>query len=228
MHQLTGKKNKIKIYLIFLLILSTTSGKYIENQIDRSYLIKKIDIQGLSSSENSKILSQLNNLFYKNILSIKKEEIQKVMSKHNIIEEYSIKKTYPSAIGINIKPTKIIARISSNDQLLVGANGKIIENKENKENNEKLPYVFGEFNSREFLVLKKNIEQSKFMFTEFKMLFLFSSNRWDILTNSDILIKLPQDNFLESINLAYSIINSDDFQKKSIVDLRINGHLIIK
>ena len=32
MHQSTGKKNKIIIYLLFLFILSTTSAKFINDQ----------------------------------------------------------------------------------------------------------------------------------------------------------------------------------------------------
>ena len=51
------------------------------------------------------------------------KKIKKVISRYNIIEEYSIKKIYPSTININIKPTKLVARLSGNDQL-VGANGK--------------------------------------------------------------------------------------------------------
>ena len=75
---------------------------------------------------------------------------------------------------------------------------------------------------------KKDITQSKFTFTKFKMLYFFPSNRWDILTNEDVLIKLPQDNFLQSLNLAYKIINGNNFKNISLIDLRINNHLIIK
>ena len=223
MHQLIDKKNKIIIYLLLLFILSTTNKKFVENQNNYSSTINKINIEGLSNVDNSKISNELNNLFYKNILLVGKEEIQRVISKYNIIEEYSIKKIYPSTININIKPTKFIARLSSNDQL-VGVNGKLIED---KENNEVLPYIFGEFNSQDFLNFKKNIMQSKFTFTEFKTLYLFPSNRWDILTNDDILIKLPQDNLSESLNLAYKIMNSYDFKNKNLLDLRMNNHLII-
>ena len=99
---------------------------------------------------------------------------------------------------------------------------------ENKENTEILPYIFGEFNSKNFLNFKKNISQSKFSFGEFKMLYFFSSNRWDILTNDDILIKLPQGNISKSLNLAYKIIGSNDFKNKNIIDLRIDNHLIVK
>ena len=224
MHQLIDKKNKIIIYLLFLLILSTTSKKFVENQNNYSIKINHINVVGLSDVDNLNITNELNNLLYENILLVAKNEIQKVISKYNVIEEYSIKKIYPSTINISIKPTKFVARLSNNDQL-VGANGKLIED---KENSEILPYIFGEFNSQNFLNFKKNILQSKFTFSKFKTLYFFPSNRWDILTNDDILIKLPQDNFLELLNLAHKMINSDEFKNKNLIDLRVNNHLIIK
>ena len=225
MLQLIDKKNKIIIYIIFLFILSTTTGKFIVNENSYSSAIIQINIEGLSNSENSKISNELNNLSYKNLLFVGKDEINKVIKKYNIIEEFSIKKIYPSTININIKPTTFIARISNDDQLLVGANGKLIKN---KKNSKILPYIFGEFNSKNFLVFKKNIEQSKFIFMEFKTLYFFPSNRWDILTNEDILIRLPHDNFSESLNLAYKVISSNDFKNKKLIDLRANNHLIIE
>ena len=92
MHQLIDKKNKIIIYLLLLFMLSTTSGKFVENQNYYSFKINKINIEGISNTKKSKILAELNNLFYENILFIKNKEINKVIKKYNIIEEYSIKK----------------------------------------------------------------------------------------------------------------------------------------
>ena len=224
MHQLIDKKNKIIIYLLLLLVLSTTSGKFIKSEKNYSFKINQIIIKGLSDNDNLKIYNELDNLFYKNILFIHKREIQKVINKYNIVEEHSIKKIYPSTININIIPTKFIARLSSSDKL-VGANGKLIEG---KGNTEILPYIFGEFNSKDFLSFKKDITQSKFNFSEFKILYFFPSNRWDILTFDDILIKLPQDNIIKSLNLVYKIISSKDFKNKNLIDLRMNNHLIIK
>jgi cell division protein FtsQ len=224
MLQLIDKKNKIILYLFLLFILSTTSGKYLENQNSYFSRIDQINVVGLSNTDNLKIFNELDNLFYKNILLVSKKEFQEVIGRYNIIEEYRINKIYPSTININIKPTKFVARLSNNDQL-VGENGKLIEDKENSET---LPYIFGEFNSQFFLIFKKNIAQSKFTLKKFKTLYFFPSNRWDILTNDDILIKLPQNDFSESLNLAYKIINNNEFKNKRIIDLRIKNHLIVK
>ena len=224
MHLLTDKKNKVITYLLLLFILSTTTGRYAENQNNYSSKINQINIEGLSSRDSSKIYNQLSNIFYKNILLVGEDEILDVINKFNIIEEFSIKKIYPSTINISIKPTKFVAKLSINDQL-VGANGKLIVD---KENTEKLPYIYGEFNSENFLEFKKKITQSKLTFKEFKTLYFFPSNRWDILTNDDTLIKLPKNNIRESLNLAYKIINSNDFNNKDLIDLRINNHLIMK
>ena len=224
MHQSIDKKNKIIIYVLLLFILSTTNGNFLEKQKSYSSTINEINIEGLSITDNSKIYNQLNNLFYKNILLVGKEEISEVIKKYNIIEVYNAKKIYPSKINISIKPTIFVARLSGNDQL-VGANGKLIED---RENNEILPYIFGEFNSQEFLNFKKNIALSNFTFTKFKTLYFFPSNRWDILTNDDILIKLPQDNISASLKLAYQILTSNDFRNKNLIDLRMNNILIIK
>jgi len=224
MHQSIDRKNKIIIYLILLFVLSTTSKKFVENQSNYTSTINKINIEGLSSNDNKKILNELSNISYKNLLFVGKEEIQRIINTYNIIEEYSIKKIYPSTININIKPTTFVARLSSNDQL-IGSNGKLIDD---IQNNQILPYIFGEFKSQDFLKFKKNIRESKFTFTKFKTLYFFPSNRWDILTNEDILIKLPQDNYSELLNLAHKIISNNNFINKDLIDLRMNNHLIVK
>ena len=225
MHQSIDKKNKVIIYLVFLFILSTTTGKLLEQKKKFSLKIYNIKVLGSTIVKNLEIQNELNSILYQNILFLGKSEINKIINKHNIIEEYNIKKIYPSTININIKQTKIVAKLSNNDELLVGSNGKIFED---KKNNEILPYIFGEFNSKEFLTFKKDIDQSKFIFAELKTLYFFPSNRWDILTYDDILIKLPKDDMLKSLNLAFKIINNNDFENKNLIDLRLNNHLIIK
>tara|TARA_B100000768_G_C11282489_1_gene379472 strand:+ start:22 stop:699 length:678 start_codon:yes stop_codon:yes gene_type:complete len=225
MHQSIGKKKKLIIYLVFLIILSTTSGKYYKQQKNYSLKINNIKVTGLTNAQNLKIENDLTSILYKNILIIKKKEINRIINKYNVIEEYSIKKVYPSSLNINIKPAKFIAKVNSEKQLIVGSNGKLIsiDNKVKK-----LPQIFGKFSSKEFLKFKKNVEKSKFNFAEFKTIYFFPSNRRDILTLDDILIKLPKSNEYESLNIAYKIISSAKFKNKNMIDLRIKSHLIIK
>ncbi len=212
------------MYLIFLLILSTTSNKTIKNEQKYFTRINKINVTGLSVNDNLQITNKLNNLFYKNILIIGKKEIKKIISEFNIIEEYNIKKIYPSKLNISIKPTKIIAKISGNKELLVGSNGKLITA---EITDKTLPYVFGEFDSIKFLNFKEKIEHSKFNFIDLKSIFFYPSNRWDILTNNNILIKLSEDDMSESLNLAHKIVNDNQFHDNKLIDLRVSNHLII-
>ena len=71
MHQLIDKKYKIIIYVIFLFILSTTSGKYIENKNYFSENNKiKVDVEGLSNSKNSEISDELDNILSLSLIHI--------------------------------------------------------------------------------------------------------------------------------------------------------------
>jgi len=225
MHQSIGKKNKIVIYLIFLFILSTTNGKFSNQQIKYSLKVDKIEVTGLSNGKNLEIQNALSKIFYQNILILQKKEINRTIKKYNIIEEFTIKKIYPSTINIEIKPTKFVARVSDGNQSIVGSNGKLILN---EKSDKILPYIFGEFNSKEFLKLQESVKFSKFNFVEFKTIYFFPSNRWDILTIDNILIKLPEKNISETLNIAYKIIDSKKFKNKNIIDLRIKNRLIVK
>ena len=225
MHQSIDKKNKVIIYLIFLFILSTTKGKILEQQKRYSLKINDIKVYGLTISKNLEIKDDLKDFFYQNIFFIGKEEINKIINKHNIVEEYNIKKIYPSTLNIDIKSTKIVAKITNYNNLVVGSNGKLISS---EQTDKILPYIYGEFDSQKFLKFTQSIELSKFNFAEFKAVYFFPSNRWDIVTTDDVLIKLPEDNVSKSLNKAYKIITSTQFKDKNIIDLRVKNHLIIK
>jgi cell division protein FtsQ len=223
MRQLIGKKKNLILYFLFLIVLSTTTNKTLyENQ--NLFQIDNINIVGLPL-DNIKVLNdKLYNLTVKNIFFLKKETIRKSISQLNVIEKYSVKKIYPSELKIDIEPTRFIAKISNKDGVLVGSNGKLINNKDFKKN---LPNIFGQFNSNKFLEFKKDVERSEFDFEDLKSLFYYPSGRWDILTNEGIMIKLPSKSLYEALNLAKIILNDIKFKKKSIIDLRINNQVIV-
>jgi len=225
MHQSIGKKNNVAIYLIFLFILSTTSGKFSAQNTNYLLKIDKIDVIGLSNIKNLQIQKDLSSIFYQNIFTLEKKKINKIVMKHNIIDKYSIKKIYPSTLKIKIKPTEFLAKLADDNQSIVGSNGKLISS---ELGNKVLPHILGEFNSKEFLKFKSNVKLSKFNFTEFENIYFFPSHRWDILTKNNILIKLSKNHIVESLNMAHKIITSTEFKNKNVIDLRIKNHLIIK
>ena len=76
-----GKRNKITIYLILLLILSTTSEKFPQKNYHYTLKINKIEVTGLSNAKNLEIQNDLSSIFDRYIFIIEKEEINKIINK---------------------------------------------------------------------------------------------------------------------------------------------------
>lgn len=224
MHQLIGKKKSLILYFFFLVALSTTTNKTLY-KTENLFQIDNINITGIPLDNIEGLNDELYKTIEKNIFFLKKEVLKNSISEFNIVEKYSVKKIYPRELNINIKPTKFIAKISNKDDVLVGSNGKLINNKDFKK---KLPSIFGKFNSNKFLELKIHLERSGFNFEDLKSLIYFSSGRWDILTNDNVLIKLPNKKIYESLHLAKKILNDDNFKMNKFIDLRISNQIIVK
>ena len=223
MHQSIDKKKTILIYLILLLILSTFNNKRIKEQKINLTRVAIINVSGLSENKNLQIIDEINKLINKNIFFINKKKINKIISRYNLVEQYSVRKLYPSTINIIIKPTPLIAAKDNNPKVFIGSNGKLIYDEYTRK---ELPILFGEFNSRKFLEFKKIITNSDFEFSEFKSIVFHSSKRWDIKTKDNILIKLPNQNTSEALRNAFIILRDNKFEINSIIDLRIPNKII--
>ena len=224
MHQLIGKKKYLILYFLFLIALSTTTNKTLY-KAKNLFQIKNINIAGIPLEHIDGMHDKLYASIEKNIFFLKKEKLKKSISEFNIIEKYTVKKIYPKELNINIEPTKFIAKISNKEGIFVGANGRLISNNDFKK---KLPYLFGQFDSNKFLDLKTHLERSEFNFEDFNSLFYYPSGRWDVLTNENVLIKLPNKKLYDSLNLAKKILNNRNFKKNKFIDLRIENQVIVK
>ena len=223
MLQLIDKKKRIIVYLIFLTILSTTSGKNLKYEQNYDDKINKVQVLGLSKKSNDQIRSQLEKLVFVNIFFINEDKIDKIISKYNLVERYTAKRIYPKKIEVKIVPTKFVAKIFGQNKFLVGANGKIIEYTKVEK---KLPCLYGKFNSKKFLEFKEIIDSSSFKFSNLHSIYFYPSRRWDIITANNILIKLREKNLFESLKLAHKIINNIEFQNNRVIDLRISRQII--
>ena len=225
MLQQIDKKQKLFIYLFFLLLLTTFNNLSLSNSEYLKLKINQIKVSGLNSENNFKISEEFNKLVYqKNIFFISKDNFINILEKNNLIHSFKVTKIYPNSIEVQVKKTELLAVTDRNNKkFFIGSNGKLI----NFESyNKSLPYVFGKIKIKDFIEFKKIIAKSKFNFEEISELYFFPSGRWDIKNNKGILIKLPETNLLKALNLAYHITINEIFKNDKVIDLRIYNHVI--
>ena len=214
MLQFTDKKIKLFFYLILFVLLSTQITK--NHNINKSSTIKMnhIEVFGLSNENNLKVLKSLNSLSFQNIFFINQSNFYKILKENNLIESFYIKKFYPNVIKINIKQTDFLAITTKNNKkFYIGSNGKLIPVGDVKDFNKKLPFVFSKSNYADFVNLKKIIDKSKFVFEEIESFYYFPSNRWDLKTNSGLLIKLPEKNIFDKLCCCFFYFKNIIFYK---------------
>ena len=222
MHQRASKK----IIIYFLLFISIGTVNNIELNNKNFLTIKKINIFGFNDIEVLNVENDLNNLNLNNIVSLNKNEISKVIESYNMVENYKIFKNYPSTLNIEINKTKFLAKINYDGKtFIVGSNGRLIDE---KYNNNQLPYIFGSPESKEFLKLKKKIDESKFSYEQINNFYFYPSKRWDLELKNGIRIKLSNLNLVNSLNQSFEFLNDENFRDIKTIDLRVKNQTIIK
>ena len=225
MLQQIDKKQKLFIYLFFLLLLTTFNNLSLINSEYLKLKINQIKVSGLNNENNLKISEEFNKLVYqKNIFFISKDHFINILEKNNLIHSFKIKKIYPNSIEVQIKKADLLAITNFNEKkFFIGSNGKLIDYDSSNTN---LPYVFGKVKTVDFINFVKIIEQSKFNFKEISEMYFYPSGRWDIKNKHGILFKLPKKNLIKSLNIAYRIIDNEKLKKSKVIDLRILNHIV--
>ena len=225
MLQLKNKK-KIYVYLIFFLILSTISNYNFSNFFKKKFEIKKIYVSGLDNEQNNKILYKIKKLNPKNIFSIDKNKIVKIIENNNLVEKYNIKIKYPDILLIDLFKTTIIGKVNFFDEeYFIGSNGKKIPNSDIKTIND-VPLLEGTFDINEYIKLTGKIKKSKLLLNEIESMYFHKNKRWDIKTKSGFLIMLPQENINKKISIANELILNNTLKKFNKIDLRIKNKVI--
>ena len=221
MHQ--RKSKKILVYIFLLIIISSINNISLNGfKFDK---IQNIKVTGLSIHENKSILNEIKSLNLKNIFFIDQNSIKNVLNLNALVENYEVKKKYPSSIEIKIDKTKFLAKISRNGKMLIiGSNGKLSSYDEEKIN---LPFIFGNPDIKEFLIFKKILDQSKFSYDQVENFYFFPSKRWDLRLKNNILVKLPRNSSVENLNNLYKILENYNIKKFTVVDGRINNQIIL-
>ncbi len=215
--------NKILFYFFILIIFTTFNNKNIQNL--KLFQIKEIKVTGLDETTNVILQKDLEIIKSKNLLFLKKIELENIINSNYFVEQFSVFKKYPSSIIVKIKKTKFLARVNKNGKYyFFCSNGKFIYINTKSDD---LPLVFGNFKNQDFFDFKTILDNSNFDYGKIKNLYFFSSRRWDIELRSGIIIKLPSKNLKESIQLTLNILKDDKFNEIKMIDLRQNKQVVI-
>ena len=213
---------KIIFYISLVIILGTFNNKNLKN-FDLPK-INMVNIKGIEFSDNE-YLKIMNLIKLNNLLSIQKSQIKEILNSNNLIEEYEVFKKYPSSLEIKIEKTNFLASTNINGKnYLVGSNGKLINTKDYSQN---LPFIFGNFETKNFLEFKNIILQTDFKYNNIKNFYYFPSGRWDIEMISGVLIKLPITGIKESLNLSIDLLEDKEFSNIKILDIRQKNQIVI-
>jgi len=216
---------KKRVIAILLFILLTTINPHQEISFNK-FNLKKIEIENnslLDEKEIKKLLVSINN---KNLIFLKFKEIENALIKNNFIEGFNIKKKYPNTLKIKIFEKKPIAiLINKKKKFYLSEKIDLIKFR-NLQNYDDLPYVFG--NENNFKIFYENLKEINFPLSIIKKYTFFESNRWDIETVDEKLIKLPTNNYSNSLENYLKMRKKNNFSKYKIFDYRINNQIILK
>tara|TARA_B100001013_G_C24619089_1_gene446431 strand:+ start:1099 stop:1794 length:696 start_codon:yes stop_codon:yes gene_type:complete len=220
-------KKKIYFYLFILLFLSTTFNfSFVEN-IRKSKLLNKIDIEGLNKKEQEILKNELSMFLNKNIFLLDESEILKKLDAFKFFDKVYIQKILPSTINVLVKKTRILGiTYIDGKKYFVGKNGKLIPSFQ-IDNIYELPTIFGNFSVSEFLILQNIFKKNQIDINKIKKYFYHKNKRWDLEDVNGITIMLPSKKIVNSLKIYNSLIENNKIEKLRIIDLRIPNQIVL-
>ena len=226
MLQSIDKKRSIFFYILILFFLSTISNISLNHRASSLLQVNKIEVSGLDNDLNTIIEKKLEYIIGKNIFLLNNRDIENKLNDIDYIQNYTVFRSFPSKVNINLKKTKLIAITYRDNKLFyIGSNKKIIFLPQKKPG-DTLPIIFGNFSNNEFFKLRNIISESAFDINKIKEYYYFPSKRWDIKLNNEILVKLPIENINDSINILNEVLKENIRKQNKVVDLRVPNQII--
>ena len=94
------------------------------------------------------------------------------------------------------------------------------------ENN--LPTVFGEGAENNFIYFLNLLINNQFPSAKIRNFYYFQIGRWDLELADNKIIKFPDSNIDEAIKKSIELLKREDFKNYNIIDLRVNGKIIVE
>jgi len=225
-----------KIYKIFLLVLALVFlTTYSPNQVEISlknnnkfFIIKKIIILNNERISKEEIDSKLSQIYDKNIFFIKRKNLKGSLKNINFLKKVEIKKKYPDTIIVKVFETKPVGIIyKDKTQYLIDSTSSLIKI-ENKNDYGELPNIVGDEADKNIINFIENLKSNNFPIKYIKNFYYFKIGRWDIELLDNRIIKLPYKTDNKIIKKTIELLDRKDFENYKIIDLRIDGKIIVE
>jgi len=226
-------KKFYRIFLLFILFIFVSTFNQIKIDFSSTtktffFNIKNIEVENNVLINKDKIVKNLSNILNKNIFLIREKEIKDPLKNINFLEKVKVKKIYPNKILIKVYESRPIAILLKNKKrFIIDSSSNLIPIKE-KDNFNDLPQVFGEGAENNFIDLINFLKKNNFPFHKIKIYYYFQIGRWDIQFANDKIIKLPYNNIDDAILKSIKLLKDKDFKNYNIIDLRVDGKIIVE
>ena len=225
------KLYRILLLIIVLIFLSTYNPSEFNLilQKNNTFLkIQKIEIVNNSLIKDSEIKEKLSKIYNKNILLIKRKDIEDPLKEINFLKKIEVKKKYPNTIIVEIFETKPVAILYKHKgKYLLDSSSNLILFEDNMNFNQ-LPSVFGEGAKNHFIYFFSQLENNNFPIKDVKKFYFFQIGRWDLQLANDKIIKFSHNNIEDAIKKSIELLDRKDFENYNIIDLRIDGKIIVE
>ena len=212
--------------LFIFLIFSTYTPNYTNQNNSFFFPIKEIQVEGHLVIKKKNLINELDYLIGRSIFYIDENKINLSIKKFDFIKNFKIKKIYPNTLKFMINEIDPVALYFDKKKLFfLTEDGQSIKYL-NLEKFSKLPTVIGKKDN--FKIFYQNLKKTNFKMSQIISYRHFEIGRWDIVLEDKRVIKLPANNYLQSINNFLLIKNKNNFEKYKIFDYRIKDQLILK
>ena len=222
---------RIVLLLIVFIFLSTYNPSNFDLIPEKNYTlfkIQNIEIVNNFLIKTNTIEEKLSKIYNKNIFLVQKKDIEEPLNKISFLEKIEVKRKYPDTIIVKIFETKPIAILFKNKvKYLLDSSSNLILLDGNK-NFDNLPNIFGEKAENYFINFLNDLEKNNFPINNIKNYYYFQIGRWDIQLLNNKTIKLPHDNINEAIKKTIELLERGDFKNYNIIDLRVDGKIIVE
>ena len=225
-----NKKIRILFYFFFIFFLSTINFFKIEtNKTQSIFLVNNIEILGTKKINKNELLQNLKLFYDQNILLIRKNDIQKIIEKYELIKEFNIKKVYPDKLKIEIYESEIVGFVIKNKKkYFLTDHKKLLLTDDFNLITGTLPFIYGQNTEKYFSTFYNMLNKKNFNLKLIKNYYFFESQRWDIELKNGLIIKFPIYELEKAIKISQELIKNKNFNTLSVIDLRIKGKVITK